>query len=68
MEYQPGLFKFHNSDCRTEDAEHEQTADDKMHMTRLDEPFRPSTNAADGSSSHCPIPRLSAFTYGSDKT
>ena len=68
MEYQPGLLKFHSSDCRTEDAEHEQTADEKMHMTRLNEPFRTGAIAADGSSSHCPIPRLSAFASGSDKT
>ena len=50
MEYQPGLLKFHSSDCRTEDAKHEQTADEKMRMTRLNEPFRPGTIAADGSS------------------
>lgn len=44
MEDQTGLFEFYSSD-RTEDAEHEQTPDEEMHMTRPDESLRASTSA-----------------------
>jgi len=71
MEDQTGLFEFYSSD-RTEDAEHEQREDEETHMARPDESFRPSTTAANRSSSHCSIretsiPRASSFKYGSDK-